>query len=341
MSNHLLPDCGITRRAFIAGAGAFLSVRAATAASELPVAVMQLGWVLGANQIGEIVAQHHGYFANEGLALEIAPGGPNNDGVSSVASGSADIGQVTSSPSLMLAISEDLPVRSFAVLTRRHPYAFFSLPERPIRRPVEFMGKRVGVPATGRVLVEAMLLKNGISRDRVEVITIGSDMTPLLNGQVDAVSGWVTDRAAINVLGSDVVTLELWNCGVHLYGMPYYAATTTIDTHPHLLEAFLRAAAKGWERVFHRPDEAVEILVSRFPSLSATDERAATGTLLRYVFDDQTLRGGFGTMSRARWQEQLDLYDTLGQFTNRVPGTEDIMTLRILDATAGSRPCLG
>ena len=42
---------------------------------------MQLGWLIGGNQIGEVVAKQLGYFEQEGIDFEIQPGGPNIDGV--------------------------------------------------------------------------------------------------------------------------------------------------------------------------------------------------------------------------------------------------------------------
>ena len=70
---------------------------------------MQLGWLIGGNQLGEVVAKKQGYFDQEGIDFEIQPGGPNIDGVAIVASGRFDLGQVSSSPSLMLAVSQGLP----------------------------------------------------------------------------------------------------------------------------------------------------------------------------------------------------------------------------------------
>ena len=51
-----------------------------------------------------------GYFEEEKLNVKIQPGGPNIDGVAIVASGRYEIGQVSSSPSLMLAASQKIPV---------------------------------------------------------------------------------------------------------------------------------------------------------------------------------------------------------------------------------------
>jgi hypothetical protein len=69
---------------------------------------MQLGWIVGGNQVGEVCAKALGYYEQEGLELKIQAGGPNIDGVAVVASGRYEVGQVSSSPSLMLAASQDI-----------------------------------------------------------------------------------------------------------------------------------------------------------------------------------------------------------------------------------------
>jgi NitT/TauT family transport system substrate-binding protein len=46
-------------------------------------------------------------------------------------------------------------------------------------------------------------------------------------------------------------------------------------------------------------------------------------------------------MDPAIWQDQINLYAELGQFSKRVPKLEDVMTLDILKATADSRAKIG
>ena len=230
----------VSRRFLLGAAGAMGSVislgaRPARAAAQ-PI-VMQLGWLGGGNQLGEVAAQQLGYFAAEGLDLTIVPGGPNNDGVATVASGHGTVGQVSSSPSLMLAVSQDLPIRCFAVSAQKHPYAFFSLAKNPVRTAAELRGKRVGIQATGVVLLRALLVKNGMTLDDVKVVTIGSSMMPIMTGQVDVVTGWVTNTTALKVLGADHVTLRLWDTGVKLYANPYYATPDTLTKQSDVLAA--------------------------------------------------------------------------------------------------------
>ncbi len=334
-----MPKPVLPRRLLLGGIATAIVTDRATAATA--TVTMQLGWLGGGNQLGEACAKELGYFAAEGLDLDIRPGGPNNDGIAIVASGRGDVGQVSSSPSLMLATSQDIPIKCFAVSAQKHPYAYYSLPKNPVRTAADFRGKRVGVQATAVILLRAMMAKNAIDPKDVTIVTIGSDMAPLLTGQVDVVSGWLTNTTALKVLGPDRISLRLWDTGVRLYANPYYATTDTLDGRRDLLVRFLRAAARGWGYADQNRDKAIAMLLRAFPNLVAADERAAADVMLSYCFDESTRAHGYGTMDPAVWQEQIDMWSKLGQFTKRTPKLDEVMTTAILDATADARPKLG
>ena len=144
-------------------------------------------------------------------------------------------------------------------------------------------------------------------------------MMPIMTGQVDVVTGWLTNTTALKVLGPDRVALRLWDTGVHLYANPYYATPETVAQKGDMLARFLRASAKGWAYAYNNRDKAIELLVKQYPNLVAADERAAADVMLSYAFDEATKAGGYGTMDPAVWQDQIDLYSSLGQFTKRTP----------------------
>jgi len=320
------------------GLGAFgtlLSVRAL--AADKATVSMQLGWVPGGNQVGEVVAKRLGYYEQEGIDFSIVPGGPNVDGVAIVASGRGEVGQISSSPSVMLAVSEGLPVKCFAVGLQQHPYAFFSLKKSPVRTPQDMIGKRIGIQATGMVLLKALLARHKIPESQVNIVPIGVDMVPLLSGRVDAVAGWQTNASALKALGADRVDLNLWDSGVRLYALPYYAHTDTLAKHPEVLQRFLRATARGWIQALKNRDQAVDLLVKEFPSLNRTDERAAIDTFMNFAFPKGDSTHGWGSMDAAVWQEQISLFAQLGQFRARTPKVEDVMTMDILQATQSAR----
>jgi len=298
---------------------------------------LQLGWLVGGNQIGEVVAKRLGYYEQEGVSLTIVPGGPNVDGVAVVASGREEAGQVSSSPSIMLAASQGIPVKCFAIGAQRHPYTFFSLQKNPVRKPSDMIGKKVGIQSTGMVLLRALLAQGKIAEKDVNIIPIGGDMSPLLTGQVDVVTGWLTNTTALKVLGKERVDLSLWDSGVRLYALPYYATTDTLQKQPQVLAGFLRATARGWKYTETNRDQAVELLLKEYPNLVREDERAALEVMLRYSFSDLTKTQGWGAMDPAIWQEQITLYSQLGQFTAKTPKLEDVMTMDVLKATTAAR----
>jgi NitT/TauT family transport system substrate-binding protein len=248
------------------------------------------------------------------------------------------MGQVSSSPSLMLAASQDLPVRCFATGLQQHPYTFFSLKKKPVHTPKDMVGKKVGIQATGVILLRALLAKNNIPEKDVEIVTIGADMSPVLTGQVDVVTGWQTNVTALKPLGADRVDLRLWDAGVRLYALPYYATVTTIQKHPDVLQKFLRATARGYAYAKQNPDAATDLLIKEYPNLVRADEKVGVDAMMGYAFNDVTKSNGWGAMDPAVWQEQITLYSQLGQFSKRTPKLEEVMTLDILNATRDARP---
>jgi NitT/TauT family transport system substrate-binding protein len=330
---------GLGAGAIAFGTGAIVGVDAD--AQGKPVINLQLGWLLSGNQLGEACAKRLGYYDQEGIALALQPGGPNIDGVAIVASGKFEGGQVSSSPSLMLAVSQDIPIKCFAVGGQQHPYTFFSLKKNPIREPRDLVGKRVGIQATGVILLKALLAKNKIDEKDVTMVVAGADMTPLMTGQVDAFTGWQTNTTALRVLGDQRVDMRLWDTGVKLYALPYYATVQSLQTKADVLNKFVRATARGWEYAYNNRQKAVDLLIEEFPNLKKDDELDAVGTMLKYAFNENTMKNGWGAMDPTVWQEQIDLHAELKQFTKRVPKVDEVMTLDILKATEAARPKLG
>ena len=335
---------GLLKSGVALAAGAALAPtigRRARAAAGTQTVNMQLGWITGGNQIGEVVAKRLGYFEEEKIDFAIQPGGPNIDGVAIVASGRYEVGQVSSSPSLMLAASQSIPIVCFAVGAQQHPYCYFSLPKAPIHTPQDMIGRKIGVQATGQILLTALLRKNGIPEDKVEKVIIGSDMTPLVSGQVDAITGWRTNTTALKILGPDYISMPLWDQGVKLYALPYYTTADLLKSSPDVLAGYLRAAGRGWAYVKENPEKAVDLLVQEYPNLVRADELAAVSVMLGVEFTGRTASFGWGSFDPAVWQDQIDLFDALKQFSAGKPKADQVFTTAILEMTDKDRPKLG
>jgi NitT/TauT family transport system substrate-binding protein len=301
----------------------------------------QIGWLYSSNQTGEVCAKRMGFYEEEGVELNIVQGGPNIDGLGLVAAGHYELGLLSSSPSLMVAVSQNVPIKCFAIGAQQHPFAFYSRKRNPVRSAKDLVGKRIGVSPTSLILVRALLAKSAIDLRDVTLVTTGSDMTPLVSGEVDVMAGWLTNTAALKVLGADRVDLRLWDAGVRLYAQPYYATLQTIHDHADMLARFIRATGKGWEFAFNNREKALELLVAEFPQLNLEDERAAVDVMLSYAFNEATRQGGWGVMDKNIWADQIELFARLGQFPKKVPRVDDVATMDVLNATQNDRPRIG
>src|SRR2546428_926931 len=121
---HMLGRSASLLAGLAAGGGVVSVARSARGATS--EVTFQLGWIISNGQIGEIVARSLGYFEAEGINLKVAPGGPNVDGVAIVAAGSAQAGNLSSSPCPMLARARGRAVQSFAAGDSEHPLTHFS-----------------------------------------------------------------------------------------------------------------------------------------------------------------------------------------------------------------------
>ena len=301
---------------------------------------MQLGWLASNGILGEVVALQKGFYEEEGVELEITPGGPGVDGVASVAAGRAGIGQLSSSPSLMLARSAGIPLKAIAAGYQKHPFTYFSLEGDPIRTPQDMIGKTIATQPTAFILARALLAKNGISEDDVNLVNMGSDMNQLLTGQASAVTGWLTNTNALSIIGEERVDMMLWDTGIQLYANVYYTTDEDLGENGDVIAAYLRGSARGWGEAHADPEAAVDMLVQTYPNLDRASELEAVGPVLGFSFNETTGENGWGAMNRENWAAQIDIYAALDQFEGDVPAVDDVMTLDVLDATTDVRPKL-
>jgi len=339
---------GADRRALLAGGGfalaAFssgLTLMVPRARAETAKILVQYDWLMSNGQIGDVVAVKKGFFAEEGLEVELSPGGPNAATVPPVVTGQAALGQFSDSAQLLLARAAGVPVKIIACGFRMAPFSFYSLPRAPIRSVQDMVGKRIGIQPTARFVLDAILAKNNIDPDTLTITNIGFDMTPLMTGDVDAVTGWITNTKALEIIGPDRIDLMMADTGLPSYANVYFATDTALADNADVLARFIRAVAKGWGWTHANPEEAVALTVEAYPALDLAVEKATIGRVLQLSFDAATLANGWGTFDPAAIQEQIDVYGAIGQFQNGAPKLADVETTAILEATAAARPKIG
>jgi len=313
------------------GAGGLLSGAGVTPAGAQPLAKasVQIGWFLNSQMAGDIVATAKGWFRDAGIDVTIRPGGPAIDPVQVVAGGGTTFGNVASVAILVNARAQGLPVKAFGTAFQRHPFAFIFFTKSGIRTPKDFEGKTIGIQPTARPLLDAVIRKYDINRDRLKVVFVGGDTTPLVTGQVDVVTGWLINAAQMETAqrAGNISYFRLWDLGIRLYAYTYFATDKVLGEQRDVLARFLSASAKGWLYAREHPEEATEHLLKMTTGLNRTLELKTWEEVVRggYLTSATTKQHGWGYMDPKVWQDLTETMRALGQISRPV-SVEEIMT---------------
>ena len=323
----------VSRRGFLQGALAAAALAGAapeTARAQSTTAVgLQLGWFANAQMAGDFTAIGKGYFKEAGLDVKIVPGGPSIDPVGVVASGSVPVGNVASIGVLVTGRSRGVPVKAFAAAFQRHPFAFFFLKDSGIKTPADFAGKTIGIQGTARPLLDAVLAKYQVPRDKVNVIIIGGTTTPLLTKQADVVSGWVINYAQNLPIQGKADHFLLWDLGIRMYAYTYFTTDQTFGARKDVLTRYVAAAGKGWLYAKDHPDEAVDYVLKSASGLERDMEIPTWKVSIPYISSAITQQQGWGYMDPQIWGALSDTYFSLDQIPRKV-APDEIMTDEIV-----------
>lgn len=234
---------------------------------------LRLSWVHDLAYGGIYLAKDKGYFAEEGLDVNVQAGGFGLDPIKQVASG-ADAFGIAGAGNLLIARTQDIPVVAIGAYFQLNGVGYMTRKDSGITTFKQFKGKRIGVQ-TGSdtdTLYRALLVKNGMTSKDVREVPIQYDMTPFVSGQIDILPGYVTNQP-ITLDGKGIQTsiVTAQSEGLFFYGSAFITSEKLISENPELVRKFMRGLQKGWSAFFANKDEAVAIAHKWAPEFDAKD----------------------------------------------------------------------
>ncbi|MEO9899443.1 ABC transporter substrate-binding protein [Nisaea sp.] len=282
-----------TRTAALLAALIVLGTAPANAADKLTVL---LDWFVNPDHGPLIVADKKGFFADEGLEVElIAPADPN-DPPKLVAAQKADIA-VSYQPQLHIQAAEGLPLVRFGTLVATPLNTLVVLKGGPVKSIADLEGRKVGYSVGGfeDALLGAMLTKHGLSLSDVELINVNFSLSPsIISGQVDAVIGAFRnfELNQMDIVGKPGRAFFVEEEGVPPYDELIYIAHRDRLDDPRL-KKFLSAVEQATQYIVNHPGDAWAAFIDGRKELDdELNKRAWRDTLPRFALRPAALDRG-------------------------------------------------
>lgn len=255
-----------------------------------------LEWYVNPDHGPIIVAQELGYFADEGLEVEIvAPADPSAP-PKLVAAGKADLA-ISYQPQVHLQVHEGMPLKRVGTLVASPLNCLMVRDEGPVKTIADLKGRKVGYSVAGveEAVLKAMLAKNGMSMDDVEMVNVNWSLAPaVMSGQVDAVIG-AYRNVELNQMAIEGVKGRCFF--VEEEGAPsydeliYVAHADTMDKDK--IARFLSATERAMQYIVNHPQKSFEIYSGTAKELQdELNKRAWFDTISRFALRPAALDAG-------------------------------------------------
>jgi NitT/TauT family transport system substrate-binding protein len=211
------------------------------------------------------VAEEKGFFAEEGIRLEVVPGEGTQTNLTQLATGQVDIATIDINAGIVeYAKGAFTDFVLTAVLHSQLLGCVIVREDSGITRPRDLAGKRLAVipGGTNTVLFPAFARLNDFDAAAVELVSPPppSFGALLAAGEVDAIQQFVLARAAIERDVAGPVRIFAYSDTLpELYGSGLGCSRQLAADDPALVRAFNRAALRGLRYAVDNPAEAGEI----------------------------------------------------------------------------------
>lgn len=298
---------------------------AATSTASAEKVTIMLDWFVNPDHAPLVIAKAKGFFADEGLDVDLqAPADPN-DPPKLVAAGKADLA-VSYQPQLHLQAAEGLPVVRVGTLVATPLNSVVALKGGPIASLKDLKGRKIGYSVGGfeDAVLGAMLESAGLKLSDVELVNINFSLSPAIYaGQVDAVIGAFRnfELNQMDLAGKPGIAFYPEENGVPAYDELILIARKDRASAP-ALKKVLAASERAVQYILNHPTEAWDAFVKAYPELNDDlNKRAWADTLPRLALRPAALDSG-------RYQRFAEFLKQRGLIKDILPVEQYAVTVR-------------
>ncbi len=266
---------------------------------------LMLDWTPNVNHVGIFVAQEGGFFANEGLKVDIIQPGELY-APAAVLSGVADFG-IDFQEYLTLLSAEQPGLLSIAAILQQNTSGFAARRVDNIKDIASLNGKRYGSFQSPfeKPTIDALLSCEGVEQIAVEYLPLGTDLLAMLTTQQSDFVWiyWGTQGFQAQRLGIEIDYFPMsdyGSCIPDYYSPIIISSQQFVEDRPQVATAFLRALRAAHQFVVDNPQTAAAMLSRAVPELDQDELEMSVAWLAQYMLHPTE---GWGYQERYKWED--------------------------------------
>ena len=270
-----------------------------------------LNWVPGGDHAPYYYAKKLGWYAKEGIELNLEPGKGSALATQKVGAGANPIG-LADMGGVLVARGKGADTVAVFNVYANSPQGMYWLKSSGIKSIKDFAGKKIGNPAGdgARVMWPALAKANGIDPKSVTWVNIdaNSKLAALKSKSIDVTTSFYNiHHVFTRELGADMGFLSWREVGLNPYGNSVIVNADFLAKNRPLIDKFVKVTQRAFAACVKDPKPCVQALIDANGALSY-DNEMVNWQLVEVLMSDKTSREvALGIHDDARMKADYEL----------------------------------
>jgi ABC-type nitrate/sulfonate/bicarbonate transport system substrate-binding protein len=299
----------------------------------------QLPWIKNVESAGEFIADTKGIYLAQGFSsVNLIAAGPNATPQETVVKTGQALMAITSLDSAAAAIQKGFNLKVIGTEYQKNPFCIMSAASKPLTKPQDMIGKKIGVQSVNDAVWAAFLKANNIDASKVNKVSVGFDPTPITQGQVDGWFSFITNEPIdLGIKGFQTKTFLLNDFNYPEVGNVFIVTTDSLQNARDKVKATMAAEITAWQEALQNPAEGAQLAANKYgQGLDASEQTLESKAQNQLIAQGDALTHGMFYISP---KAQSDNVKTLALGGTTVTESQ-LFDMSILDELYAAKPAL-
>ena len=295
---------------------------------------LALNWFPEVEHGGFYASQVHGFYGQQGVQLEILPGGPRGAVIQQVATGRVSFA-IANADQVLLGRAQGAPVVAVLAALQNSPRCIMVHADSGIASLRDLKNLTLSV-GSGKPFAQFMLQELGDAG--LTIVPYQGNVTAFLQRHDYAQQAYVFSEPFVaRQQGAEPVCLMVSEIGYNPYSSVLITHQRTIDTQPQLVAKVVQAAQRGWAVYLDAPEKTNRHIHQLNPEMGLEILAFGAAAIEPLCRPEEVDREPLGSMKPERWEQLAEQLHRVGLLEDRSVW-KDAFDLRFLTPSVEAEP---